>query len=78
MNAGFDLVGQRRKLFQLRTEERVRKDGRVVHNGGGLLATEPADGHGALSKMDGTTHFIKNIVYCRDPSIIDAETLHAN
>ena len=28
--------------------------------------------------MDGTTHFIKNIVFARDPSILDPETMHVN
>ena len=28
--------------------------------------------------MDATTHFIKNIVFCRDPSILDQETRHVN
>ena len=30
------------------------------------------------AKMDATTHFIKNIVFCRDPSILDRETMHVN
>lgn len=30
------------------------------------------------AKMDATTHFIKNIVFCRDPSILDQETRHVN
>ena len=30
------------------------------------------------AKMDGTTHFIKNIVFARDPSILDPETMHVN
>jgi hypothetical protein len=30
------------------------------------------------AKIDGTTHFIKNIIYARDPSILDPETLHVN
>jgi oligoribonuclease NrnB/cAMP/cGMP phosphodiesterase (DHH superfamily) len=33
---------------------------------------------GAEAKMDGSTHFIKNIVFARDVSILDRETLHVN
>jgi hypothetical protein len=28
--------------------------------------------------MDSTTHWIKNIVYARDPTIIDRETMRVN
>lgn len=36
------------------------------------------DGEGAGGKMDSNTHFIKNIVYARDPTVLDRETLNVN
>jgi len=68
MASGFELVGQRRKLINLRTKEKIEKK----ENGKG-----GADGD-QEAKMDATTHFIKNIVYARDPTILDRETLHVN
>lgn len=69
MNSGFELVGQRRKLINLRTKEKIDKK----ENGGKLGEAGDAE-----AKMDATTHFIKNIVYARDPTILDRETLHVN
>ena len=69
MNSGFELVGQRRKLINLRTKEKIDKKENGLKLG---------DGGDAEAKMDATTHFIKNIVYARDPTILDRETLHVN
>ena len=66
MSAGFDLVGQRRKMIQLKTEDKIKK---------GNSAIENAD---QLAKMDDTTHFIKSIVYARDPKVIDQEKQHVH
>lgn len=60
MTAGFDLVGQRRKMIQLKTEEKIMKKGGI-------------DDQQQLAKIDDTTHFIKSIVYARNPKIIDLE-----
>lgn len=60
MTAGFDLVGQRRKMIQLKTEEKILKKGGI-------------DDQQQLAKIDDTTHFIKSIVYARNPKIIDLE-----
>ena len=62
MSAGFDLVGQRRKMIQLKTEDKIKK---------GNPGIDEAE---RLAKIDDTTHFIKSIVYARDPTIIDPET----
>ena len=66
MAAGFDLVGQRRKMIQLKTEDKIKKGGNGV------------DGADQLAKIDDTTHFIKSIVYARDPKIIDQEKQHVH
>ena len=66
MSAGFDLVGQRRKMIQLKTEDKIKK---------GNSAIENAD---QIAKMDDTTHFIKSIVYARDPKVIDQEKQHVH
>jgi hypothetical protein len=81
MNSGFEMVGNRRKLLQLRTMEKVNnnKKGEFQH---GPTATTTVDNnpHGFTdhAKMDATTHFIKNIVFARDPTILDRETMHVN
>ena len=59
MSAGFDLVGQRRKMIQLKTEDKIK-------NKNDINAEQ-------LAKIDDTTHFIKSIVYARDPKIIDQD-----
>ena len=56
MAAGYDLVGQRRKMLQKQTEDKMKKPGQGVEQ---------------LAKIDDTTHFIKSVVYARDPKIID-------
>ena len=77
MNSGFDMVGNTRKLRLLRQEEKDKKNGKP----GDEKKLPPPPDHlkyEAEAKMDGSTHFIKNIVYARDPSIIDRETMHVN
>ena len=69
MTSGFELVGQRRKLINLRTKEKIEKKENGPKN---------VDQDDVEAKMDATTHFIKNIVYARDPTILDRETLHVN
>lgn len=64
MSTGFDLVGQRRKMLQMKTEEKIKK---------GVVG----EADSPLIKIDDTTHFIKSIVYARDPSILD-EHNHVN
>ena len=49
------------KMIQLRTEDKIKK---------GNNGIEDQD---QLAKIDDTTHFIKSIVYARDPKIIDQE-----
>lgn len=61
MSAGYELVGQRRKMIQLKTEDRIKK-------GPNGIEEQPI-----LAKIDDTTHFIKSIIYARDPKIIDVE-----
>lgn len=58
MSEGFDLVGQRRKMLQMKTEDKLKKPNQI-------------DQAEQLAKMDENTHYIKNIVYARDPTIID-------
>ena len=58
MTPGFDLVGQRRKMIQMKTEERVNKK-------------ESKKEEEQLAKIDDSTHYIRSIVYAKDPSIID-------
>ena len=79
MNAGFEMVGNRRKLLQLRTMEKVqeKKKGETQHQGP-ITSTENPHGFTDHAKMDATTHFIKNIVFARDPTILDRETMHVN
>jgi len=65
MSPGFDLVGNRRKMITLKTEEKIKRGGGAA-NYIAPIAEEPQ------AKIDDTTHFIKNIVYTRDPSIFDS------
>ena len=60
MALGFELVGQRRKMIQMKTEEKLKKG--------------PGDDVEKQAKMDESTHYIKNIIYARDPNIIEKET----
>ena len=66
MSVGYDLVGQRRKMIQLKTEDKIKKGNNSIEN---------AD---QLAKIDDTTHFIKSIIYARDPKIIDQEKNHVH
>ena len=61
MANGYDLVGQRRKMIQQKTEDKIKKG----------QFNEDAE---KQAKMDETTHYIKNIIFARDPSIIEKET----
>ena len=66
MSAGYDLVGQRRKMIQMKTEDKIKKGANGI------------DDQEVIAKIDDTTHFIKSIVYARDPKIIDTEKQHVH
>lgn len=66
MSAGYDLVGQRRKMIQKQTEDKIKKGGNSIED------------QEKLAKIDDTTHYIKSIVFARDPKIIDQEKQHVN
>lgn len=73
MNSGFNLVDQRRKLRELRQSENKEKGGARSRHG-----SPDSDSGKKIVKMDSTTHWIKNIIYARDPTIIDRETMRVN
>ena len=66
MSVGFDLVGERRKMIQMKTEERLNK-----------RESKKAEDE-QLAKIDDTTHYIRSIVYAKDPGIIDQEHGHTH
>lgn len=67
MSVGYDLVGNRRKMITIKTEEKIK------NRGGAANYTEPKQEE-PEAKIDDTTHFIKNIVFARDQSIFNQET----
>lgn len=48
-------------MIQMKTEDKLKKGGNGIED------------YDKLAKIDDTTHFIKSIVYARDPNIIDQE-----
>ena len=68
MTEGFDLIGKRKKFIKERLAERevnaIKKPEIILDN--------------PQAKIDDTTQLIKNIVFARDPSNIDVETLSMN
>jgi hypothetical protein len=68
MTDGYDLIGKRKKFIKEKLAEReanaVKKPEIILDN--------------PQAKIDETTHIIKNIVFARDPSNIDMETLSIN
>ena len=50
----------------MKTEDRIKKGNAGIEN------------QEIIAKIDDTTHFIKSIVFARDPSIIDQEKQHVN
>lgn len=57
----------------MRQAEKGEKGGARSRHG-----SPDSDSGKKVIKIDSTTHWIKNIVYARDPTIIDRETMRVN
>jgi hypothetical protein len=66
MNTGYNLVDQRKKLRELRNAEKDKAGGVKSRHG-----SPDSDSGRKVVKIDSTTHYIKNIVYARDPTILN-------
>mmetsp|Transcript_8611 Transcript_8611/g.10089 ORF Transcript_8611/g.10089 Transcript_8611/m.10089 type:complete len:97 (+) Transcript_8611:67-357(+) len=53
-------------MIQMKTEDKIKKGNNGIED------------QQILAKIDDTTHFIKSIVYARDPKIIDQEKQHVH